>query len=181
MQLLNGIPLSPGYAEGIAAVYAYGVQPRLEIPRYRITSSEIDGEHHRLDEARSQAKCDLSEAERTARSESNDRQAADVLRAHAEIVDGLVSEVRQLVSRERLNVEQALECVIDEMCQRLCDLEDGYLDQREQDVRDVGHRILRHLIGSPNWCDASLPPNTVRRMYDCRRIPVRNRTTCRRR
>lgn len=45
MHPLEGIAISPGYAEGVAVVYDYETDYRLEFPDRDISASEIGAEH----------------------------------------------------------------------------------------------------------------------------------------
>ena len=51
MGWLEGIGISPGYAEGVAVVYEYETDYRLEFPDRDISASEIMAEHNKLDDA----------------------------------------------------------------------------------------------------------------------------------
>ena len=73
----------------------------------------------------------------------------------------IAAQVKQYLSRELVNVEQALESVIDKLVDRVCQLENEYLRQREQDIRDVGRRMMRHLTGGPRFPRVPLPAHAV--------------------
>jgi phosphoenolpyruvate-protein phosphotransferase len=77
------------------------------------------------------------------------------------LVQDIAAQVKQYLSRELVNVEQALESVIGKLVDRLCQLEDIYLRQREQDIRDVGRRMMRHLTGGPRFPHVPLPAHAV--------------------
>ena len=51
MLLLEGIPISPGYARGIAVVYDYEIERRLELPHRSISHLEVESECTRLNDA----------------------------------------------------------------------------------------------------------------------------------
>jgi phosphoenolpyruvate-protein kinase (PTS system EI component) len=51
MLLLEGIPVSPGYAKGIAVVYDYDIERRIALPSRSISHSEVECEFTRLDDA----------------------------------------------------------------------------------------------------------------------------------
>ncbi|MBV8610514.1 MAG: hypothetical protein JO034_24055, partial [Singulisphaera sp.] len=67
MPPLEGIPVSPGYAEGTAIVYAYEIERRLEVSRRSVSHSEIGTEYGRLDDAVEQSNRELNRAEQSAR------------------------------------------------------------------------------------------------------------------
>jgi phosphoenolpyruvate-protein phosphotransferase len=161
MSLLKGIPVSPGYAEAIAVVYDFEVQRRFEVPRHDVPPSEIHHEYRRLDEAVAQSSRDLERAEEFARTEPGSGDAAAILSAHALLVREVAEKVQTHVRQELVNVEQALEAVINDLAGRLGRLKNAQFREREQDVRDVGRRMLRHLIGAPPWPPASLPAGSA--------------------
>ena len=140
MSFLKGKPVSPGYVEGTAVVYDYEVHPRLEIPRYTVPPAEIDDQHKRLEEAVERSRTELEQA-----GEATPRAASEISQLHARLVQEIAPRVREYVSREEVNVEQAVDEVVKELAQRLGGLENAYFREREQDVRDVGRRMLGHL------------------------------------
>jgi phosphoenolpyruvate-protein kinase (PTS system EI component) len=77
------------------------------------------------------------------------------------LVHDIAVQVKQYVSRELVNVEQSLDSVIGELVERMCQLENVYLREREQDIRDVGRRMMRHLTGAPRFPHVPLPAHTV--------------------
>jgi phosphoenolpyruvate-protein phosphotransferase len=69
--------------------------------------------------------------------------------------------VKQHVARELVNVEDALDSVICHFVERFQGLESAYIREREQDVRDVGQRMMRHLADSPTWTNQLLPAGSI--------------------
>lgn len=63
MHPLEGIAISPGYAEGVAVLYDYETDYRLEFPDRDILDSEIGAEHGRLDDAMEQSHRELQQTE----------------------------------------------------------------------------------------------------------------------
>ena len=120
MPPLEGIPVSPGYAAGTAIVYAYEIERRLKVPHHSVTRSEIRTEYGRLNDAVEQSNRELKGAEQSARSEPGLAGSADLLAAHSQLVDDLAVKVKQRVDRELVNVEKALDDVITELVERLC-------------------------------------------------------------
>jgi phosphotransferase system enzyme I (PtsI) len=156
MSVLKGKPVSPGYIEGTAIVYDYEVHPRLEIPRYTIPPAEIGDQHKRLDETVERSRNELQQA-----GEAGPRAASEISQLHARLVLEIAPRVREYVSREEVNVEQAIDEVVKELARRLGGLENAYFREREQDVRDVGRRMLKHLAGDQSLATAPLPPGSI--------------------
>jgi phosphotransferase system enzyme I (PtsI) len=161
MHSLEGIAISPGYAEGVAVVYDYETDYRLEFPDRDISPSEIGVEHGRLDNAMEQSHRELQRAEQSASGPTDPTDSAALLAVHAQLVHDIAAQVKQHLSHELVNVEQALDRVIGKLVDRLCQLEDVYLREREQDIRDVGRRMMRHLTGAPRFPHVPLPAHAV--------------------
>ena len=161
MRLLKGIPVSPGYAEATAVVYDYEVYRRLDVPRRDVSPSEIHREYRRLEEAVEKSSQELEGGEAYVRSGSGLGDPAAILSAHSMLVREVAEKVKEHVRQEQVNVEQALEAVIDDLAGRLGQLKQAHFREREQDVRDVGRRMFRHLTGEPLWRPESLPPGSA--------------------
>ncbi len=161
MLRLQGIPVSAGYASGIAVVYDYEIERKLELPRRAISHSEVEPECQRLDDALEQSSQALKIVERTASSEPRLADCGALLSAHSEIANEIGALVKRHIGREFVNVEHALDSVIRDFVERLERLDSAYFREREQDVRDVGRRIMRHLEGSPPWTNEPLPRGSV--------------------
>ena len=158
---LEGIPISPGFASGTAVVYDYDVGRRLEVPSCELSSSEVKAEWDRLDEALEQSRQDLQLLGQAASKGPNLSKSVALLSAHSAMTREIAELVKQHVGRELVNVEEALDSVICQWVERLQRLNNEYLRQREQDVRDVGRRLTRYLAGSLPWNKGPLPPGSV--------------------
>jgi phosphoenolpyruvate-protein phosphotransferase (PTS system enzyme I) len=161
MHVLKGIAISPGYADGVAVVYDYETDYQLERPDRDILPAELGAEHGRLDDATEQSQGELKQAEQSSRGPETPADSTAVLSSHAQLVQDIAAQVKQHLSRELVNVEQALDNVVGELVDRLCQLENVYLRSREQDIRDVGRRMMRHLTGSPRFPFSHLPEHAV--------------------
>ena len=158
---LEGIPISPGYANGVAVVYDYEIERRLRLPHRAISQQEVETECKRLDGALETSSEDLKLVELTALSEPRLAESARLLSAHSAMATEIAALVKQHIGRESVNVEQALDAVVRDFVERFGRLDNAYFRQREQDVRDVGRRMMRDLAGSPPWTDEPLPPGSV--------------------
>ncbi len=161
MKVLEGSPISPGFARGIAIVYDYEVERKLKIPDREIEHAEVKSECDRMDDALEQSKRELKTAEQTASRDSRFTDAAALLSAHAAMASEIAESVKQQIGSDLVSVEQALDSVIRDWISRLQKLDNEYLQQREQDVRDVGQRMTRALAGVLPWNCDSLPPGSV--------------------
>ena len=161
MLLLEGIPISPGYASGIAVVYDYQIERRLELPHRTISHLEVESECTRLDDALEQSSQDLKRVEQSALSEPRLAESAALLSFHSAMANEIAALVKQHIGRDFVNVEQALDSVLRDFVGRLQQLDNVYFREREQDVRDVGRGMMRHLAGSPPWTNEPLPPGSI--------------------
>ena len=161
MSIAEGIPISPGYASGVAVVLGFEVERRLEVPNRNISHSEVGSECERLDEALVRASRDLELIKQTALSEPSLADFAPLLSAHSAMATEIAALVKQHVGREFVNVEQALDSVILHFVDRFQGLDNAYFREREQDIRDVGRRVMRHLVDSAGWANEPLPPGSI--------------------
>lgn len=161
MAILEGSPVSPGFASGIAIVYDYEVERKVLLPDREIQHSDVRVECDRMDDALEQSKRDLKAAEQSASNDPKLADAAALLSAHAAMASEISASVKQQIGCDLINVEQALDSVIRDWISRLQKLDNEYLQQREQDIRDVGQRMTRALAGATPWNCESLPPGSV--------------------
>ena len=143
MQAIKGIPASPGIA--IGPVYQL-VQHELKVERRRIEdpSSELDRLDGALQEAIAQINVLQDKAEREASAEE-----AAIFEAHAMFLEdpAIIDTTRGLIETERVNAETALLEAIEKMALQLEAMQDEYFSARAVDVRDVGNRVVRILLG----------------------------------
>ncbi|MGD8552257.1 MAG: phosphoenolpyruvate--protein phosphotransferase, partial [Anaerolineales bacterium] len=143
MQTLKGIPASPGIA--IGPVYQL-VQHDLEVKRHQVEDpqAEID----RLERALKEAKAQIKELQEKAEQEATTEEAA-IFEAHAMFLEdpAIVDTAHQLIQDEKVNAEAALLEAIEKMAQQLEAMQDDYFSARAADVRDVGNRVARILLG----------------------------------
>ncbi len=151
MTRLEGMPISPGYAKGIAVVYDYEIECRLELPSRSISHLEVGSEYGRLDDALERSSHDLKSLEQSALHEPMLVDAAALLSAHSAMAKEIAEIVRQRIRRELVNAEEALDAVIREFVVRFGRLDSTYFRERQQDVRDVGRRMMGHLSSLPQF------------------------------
>lgn len=161
MTVIKGVPVSPGFAHGVAIVYDYEVGLKFSVANRDVLPSEVDEEWQRLDAALAESSRDLKLVTKLAGENSESATSLSLLTAHAAMTAEIASMVKKQVSRDCVNVEQALDSVIAEWVERLTRLDSDYLRQREQDVRDVGRRITRYLAGSMPWSKGPLAADSI--------------------
>lgn len=86
-------------------------------------------------------------------------QESSIFDAHMAILDDPVfmNEVQGIIQRQYKVAEVAVKEVIDKFVTMFDLLEDDYMRERAADIKDVGNRLLKHLLGTP---DIVLPADT---------------------
>jgi phosphoenolpyruvate-protein phosphotransferase (PTS system enzyme I) len=144
-KLFKGIPASDGIA--IGPVFCY-IPAELTVPI--CAAGSVDDEMSRFDAARVRAREELLGLYETVEARAG-REEAAIFEAHQEILfdPALEGRVRELVEIGQ-TAEQALVKSTDELAGMLASMEDELFAARALDVKDVGHRILRILLGLPD-------------------------------
>lgn len=158
---LKGVPISFGYASGVAVIYDLEIEKRLELPQYSVTQSQAVSECDRLDDALQKSVVDLKALENKISNEPCLVGANGLMSAHMLMAEDIAKLVRQYIGSEFVNVEQALSEVIARLAAQFSKMQNQYFRQREQDVRDVGQRLMRHLGGIETSIGRVLPPDTI--------------------
>ncbi|QDU58000.1 phosphoenolpyruvate--protein phosphotransferase [Aeoliella mucimassa] len=161
MFILEGVPISPGYAQGKAVVYDVELGARLETPSKSLLPEEVPQEWERLEAALEQSRMELLQLGDVIAGSPLLKQSAGILAAHASMTIEIAELVKQYVGKQLVNVEDAIGNVVDEWIERLQRIDCEYLREREQDVRDVGRRMNRYLSGSLSWNKGPLPPGAI--------------------
>ncbi|BCL34462.1 phosphoenolpyruvate--protein phosphotransferase [Nostoc sp. MS1] len=141
---LSGIAASPGVA--IAPIVHY--QPSILTPtQYHV--DDVETEWQRLQNAIQAAKQEIETLFSHASVQIGDAEAA-IFDAHLLFLADpvLLEAVHHRISEEQINAETAWQLVVDEVASRYRTLEDAYLQERVDDVIDVGQRVLRLLTGT---------------------------------
>lgn len=139
---LMGIPAAPGLAHGKTITVT---QKALEIPQYEVQDREAESQ--RLDSA-----CETGQEELKAlkenvsgRSKSNE---AQIFEAHRMILEdvALLDRAKKAI-QSGINAEKAWMDAIEFFAQMMEQIPDETLSSRAVDIRDVGRRVLGHLLG----------------------------------
>lgn len=159
MKRLQGKSISPGYASGTAVVLE---ETAATIRRRAIRSSQIQTEVRRFRRSLSRSTRELEHVRRRVLDELGKSHSA-IFEAHLGILNDprFRDKVKARIEGELVNAEQAVEAEVAEICDQLAHAGDIYLSERQQDIRDVGRRVLGHLIGSPLGNVFSLPRRSV--------------------
>lgn len=141
---LSGIAASPGVA--IAPVVRYQ-PPAISVPEYHVDDPEA--EWQRLQTAIHTARQEIQTVFSQATIQIGDTEAA-IFDAHLLFLEDpvLLEAAHQRILDRHLNAEAAWCAVVNEVANSYRTLEDSYLQERVDDVVDVGQRVLRLLVGN---------------------------------
>lgn len=160
--ILEGLGVGPGIALGRVHLHDSG---RVDAPEYRIPAARIEAEQARFNEAVARASKQLSKLRTRAEAlpGSAGEELGYLLDAYLHMLRGsrLVRGVERRIAEERVNAEAALKHEIDEIVAGFASMEDSYLASRCDDIREVGQRLMRHLIKAPYKPFSHLPRGTV--------------------
>ncbi|WP_193366590.1 phosphoenolpyruvate--protein phosphotransferase [Pelagibius marinus] len=144
--ILEGLGVAPGVAIGPAHVREAG---DLQVPEYQIPAGRVKAEKVRLGEAIDKALRQVGKLK--AKALGIHGLAAEelgyLLEAHGQMLNSsrLVGGIERRIDSDRRNAEAAVMAEISAIAQEFEAMEDSYLSARAEDVREVGHRILRCL------------------------------------
>ncbi|MEQ8355653.1 MAG: phosphoenolpyruvate--protein phosphotransferase [Kiloniellaceae bacterium] len=145
-QVLEGLGVAPGVAIGPAHVREAG---DLQVPEYQIPAVKVKAEKARLAEALVKAGRQVGKLK--AKALGIHGLAAEelgyLLEAHLQMLNSsrLTGGIERRIDSDRRNAEAAVMAEISAIAQEFEAMEDTYLSGRAEDVREVGHRILRCL------------------------------------
>ncbi len=143
---LHGIPVSRGIAIGRAHLLKAAAR---EVKHYLVPEEKVEAEVRRLSDAITAVHAELQAVRRELPPDAPSELAA-FLDVHALILsDPIVAEDPLRIIRSRhYNAEWALLTQIDELSAQFDEIEDAYLRERKNDIRQVGERVLKVLTGS---------------------------------
>ena len=142
LQVLKGIPAAPGLAHGKTVVLAH---EKLEIPQHEIENPEE--EIQRLLEAIDLSHTEITALKKNVLSRSMEKEA-EIFEAHKMILgDVTLIERAKKAIMQGTNPEKAWMDAIEYFAQMMEKISDETLSSRAVDIRDVGRRVLGHLLG----------------------------------
>jgi phosphoenolpyruvate-protein phosphotransferase (PTS system enzyme I) len=139
---LKGLSLSPGIVWG-KVVY---LSRRKKIKKKNfLRKNEVDKEIFRYRLALLRSKKDLQQLQKSCSKQSSSLR--EILQSHLELLSDptLVQKIEDNIRHSQLETETAFESLMEEYQQRFHKMENSFLQERMQDIRDVSQRVLRHL------------------------------------
>jgi len=144
MKKLQGISASPGIVIGKVFLY---LDENLKIPKYKISSSQIQTEYSRFMEAIEKAKDELNDLKHNSTSEIRDEDVK-FLDSHLLMVNDpeLFKKIETDLKEKKYNIEWILYDAIENFIDKLNRSEESYFRERTIDFVDVSRRVLNHLL-----------------------------------
>lgn len=127
-----------------------------EIEKRELNEGQVEGEIKRLQKAIDQVHSDLDRLKSKVTYEI-DAEHAEIFSAHQLILRDieLFKDIEKNLKYQLLNVEQIVQEVFGRWGKKIRDARDDAIQERENDVTDVGRRLLRALVGGINEKSAS--------------------------
>lgn len=148
-----------GASQGIAIGKAF-VLPHWEweLPDQKIDVADLAKEFDRLYEGIRRSKTEITQM-KTELDEVVGSEESSIFDAHIAILEDPVfmNEIQGIIQRQYKVAEVAVKEAIDHFVTMFDLLDDEYMKERALDIKDVGNRLLKHLLGAP---DIALPEDT---------------------
>ncbi len=161
-RVLTGLPVSPGIATGTAWM-SEGNQ--LQSPVYTLSRDLVEAELARFAEAQAAAIRQLKKLKGKAAAlpPNAAEEVETLLDARIQMLGDsrLVRGVRQRITDYLINAEAAISDEIAILVEGFARMHDEYLSARADDIREIGDRLIRHLLGTPFEAFKHLPEGTI--------------------
>lgn len=143
--MISGILASPGIAFGKALLLK---EDEIVIDRKKISADKVDQEVERFLSGRAKAFAQL-EAIKTKAGETFGEEKEAIFEGHIMLLEDeeLEQEIIALIKDKHMTADAAAHEVIEGQATALEELDDEYLKERAADVRDIGKRLLRNILG----------------------------------
>ncbi len=152
---LYGTPVSPGIALG--TVHFLHTDPVPE--KRRILAAEVEQEQEKLQAALQAVSEDLDKACKKVPEDMQEYREIIAVQKDMTRDPRLVESTGKLIAEDLVNASWALSQVVQQLCNIFREMQDPYLQDRAQDIRAVGLRILEKLSGSEHG--AELPSSLI--------------------
>jgi len=159
MKTVTGKPVSPGYAQGHAAILG-AVHPR--VSDTQISPDNKDAEIERFRAALDSSYRELRQLQARVQSELGS-ESSEIFTAHMLFLEDpqFINRVETSIRKDQLSLESALQVTIDELSRILGEADNAYLRERAADIRDLHRRLLRHIGHSSNDELAKIRPGSI--------------------
>ena len=143
--MISGILASPGIAFGKALVLK---EEKIVLDTQKITDDQIDAEVARFYEGRALAMEQLNSIRERALISLGEEKAA-IFEGHLMILEDeeLEEEILDYLRSNKVNAAVAASKIIDQQVTMLSEIDDEYLKERAGDIRDIGNRLIKNILG----------------------------------
>ena len=143
--MISGILASPGIAFGKALVLK---EEKIVLDTQKITDDQIDAEVARFYEGRALAVEQLNSIRERALVSLGEEKAA-IFEGHLMILEDeeLEEEILDYLRSNKVNAAVAASKIIDQQVTMLSEIDDEYLKERAGDIRDIGNRLIKNILG----------------------------------
>jgi phosphotransferase system enzyme I (PtsI) len=140
---LHGIPVSKGIAIGKAVLIS---RAALEVSHYLVEPGKEEAEAKKLLDAFDQVRHELDQL-RSGLPKDAPQEMAAFLDVHGMILadPALAEKPIQLIRTQRLNAAWALTTELNDLLEQFAEIEDPYLKERANDIRQVAERVIKAL------------------------------------
>ncbi|KYO65245.1 phosphoenolpyruvate--protein phosphotransferase [Thermovenabulum gondwanense] len=145
--MYKGIAASPGIAIGKAFIYK---NIEVKVEQRWVNEDEVEAELLKLNKSINLSKEQLQRIKENALEKLGEDKAR-IFEAHLMVLEDpvLFSEIEEKIKNEKLCAEFAVKTVIDGYIDIFSSMEDEYMRERAADIRDVGERIIKNILGIP--------------------------------
>ena len=143
--MISGIPASPGIVFGKALVLK---EEKIVLDMQKIKDSQVDEEIARFYAGREATVEQLNSIKERAYQSLGEEKAA-IFEGHLMILEDeeLEEEIIDYLRSNHVNAAVATNVVIDQQVAILSEIDDEYLKERAGDIRDIGNRLIKNILG----------------------------------
>ncbi|RKL61985.1 phosphoenolpyruvate--protein phosphotransferase [Thermoanaerobacteraceae bacterium SP2] len=143
--MLKGIAASPGIEIGKAYLLK---EHQVVIDTTGIPEEKINCEIRKFEDAVETSKNQLEKVKQKAEEELG-REKAEIFGAHLMVLEDPVflDEIKTKIKNDKITAENAVSQVVKTYVETFKNMEDEYLRERASDVKDVGDRIIKNILG----------------------------------
>ncbi|MFZ7172864.1 phosphoenolpyruvate-protein phosphotransferase PtsI [Avibacterium volantium] len=143
--MISGIPASPGIVFGKALVLK---EEKIILDTQKIQDDQIEAEVARFYQGRDAAVEQLTAIKDRAYASLGEEKAA-IFEGHLMILEDeeLEEEIIDYLRSNKVNAGVAASTIIDQQVAMLSEIDDEYLKERAGDIRDIGNRLIKNILG----------------------------------
>ncbi|MEK9499348.1 phosphoenolpyruvate-protein phosphotransferase PtsI [Photorhabdus sp. P32] len=145
--MISGILVSPGIAFGKALLLK---EDPIIVNQKKISQEQVEQEISYFKQGREKASSQLEIIKNIA-AKNLGEEKAEIFEGHIMLLEDeeLEQEIISLIKNDFKTADAAVYSVIETQAQALEELDDEYLKERATDVRDIGKRLLKNILGMP--------------------------------